>query len=126
MQKVNHLVSHIAPSIRFTGCKQFTFAIYFTYQMFRSDPLQQIRVTKDVYPSVASECNQSLKTAERAVYRAVEACWMDGKNQALNEIIGQLLPVKPAPAELMLYCAYYLTYGVPYHKVIGPHSPMPF
>ncbi|MDO5785651.1 MAG: sporulation initiation factor Spo0A C-terminal domain-containing protein, partial [Eubacteriales bacterium] len=122
------LVSHIAPSIQFTGCRQFTFAIYFTYKMYQNDPFQGIHVTKDIYPSVANECEQSLTAAERAVYRAVETCWMDGKNQALNEIIGRLLPVKPSPAELILYCAYYLAYGTPYHQIISSeiHYPMPF
>lgn len=127
MEKVNLLVSRIAPSICFTGRRPFSLAIYHTWRMLSACSHDELLLTKDIYPVVARQLHRSLQATERSIYRAAAACWMDGRNQELNQIIGRTLPMKPKPSELILYCAYYLEYGVPYHQVTsGDSLPLPF
>ena len=74
----------------------------------------EVQVTKELYPPVARELKKKPRTAQRAIYRAVECVWEEGKNEALNRVIGRALPVKPKPGELLFYCVYYLEKGSPY------------
>ncbi|MFR1758940.1 MAG: hypothetical protein ACLSX2_04525, partial [Christensenellaceae bacterium] len=63
----------------------------------------------------------------QAVYRAVTRCWDGGQNKTLNRIIGCSLPQKPKPSEIILYCAYFVVYGVPYQEALShPDLPKPF
>ena len=101
MEKVRQLVSRIAPRARFPGQGAFTVAI-FCYGK-----------------QVAKQIKKGLEAAEKAIYRAVDCCWSEGKNEALNQVIGRTLPVKPRPGELIFYCAYYLEKGYPYFERIG-------
>ena len=68
---------------------------------------------------MAKQIKKGLEAAEKAIYRAVDCCWSEGKNEALNQVIGRTLPVKPRPGELIFYCAYYLEKGYPYFERIG-------
>ena len=116
MEDVVKLVDCIAPSIRFAGRRPFTLAIEQTCKLASKIHLEDILFTKQVYPAVAALCCCSYSSAERAIYRAVDACWMDGNNKALNLIIGCTMPVKPKPSELIMYCACFNLRGVPYHS----------
>ena len=127
LKKAIELVSFISPSIRLPGRRAFTLAIHQAQKLLAVSSYEDVLVTKDVYPVVAKEILCSLETTERAIYRCVEACWFGGENDALNQIIGRTLPVKPKPSEMILYCAYYLTYDTPYHSAAtNPALPMPF
>ena len=47
----------------------------------------EVQVTKELYPLVAKELKKKPRTAQRAIYRAVECVWEEGKNEALNRVI---------------------------------------
>ena len=116
MEDIVKLVDCIAPSIRFAGRRPFTFAIEQTCTLAAKTHLEDIQFTKQVYPVVAARCCCSYSSAKRAIYRAVDACWMEGGNEALNLVIGRRLPIKPKPSELIMYCACFILRGVPYHS----------
>ena len=119
MEKVRQLVSRIAPRARFPGQGAFTVAIFCYGKQFLGSEEDGVRVTKELYPQVAKQIKKGLEAAEKAIYRAVDCCWSEGKNEALNQVIGRTLPVKPRPGELIFYCAYYLEKGYPYFERIG-------
>lgn len=116
MEKVRKLVMSISPRAKFTGKKQFTLAIFYYREAASMEENRRVYVTKEVYPQVAKGSGSNCVAASRAVCRAVEYCWMEGRNEALNRIIGRPLPEKPKPEELLCYCAYYLEKGRPYFQ----------
>ena len=129
MQDIRQLVAYIAPRARFSGRRAFTVALACYMEHFAAveedDEVQvtEVQVTKELYPPVARELKKKPRTAQRAIYRAVECVWEEGKNEALNRVIGRALPVKLKPGELLFYCVYYLEKGSPHFgKDFAVHS----
>ena len=129
MQDIRQLVAYIAPRARFSGRRAFTVALACYMEHFAAveedDEVQvtEVQVTKELYPLVAKELKKKPRTAQRAIYRAVECVWEEGKNEALNRVIDRALPVKPKPGELLFYCVYYLEKGSPHFgKDFAVHS----
>ena len=130
MNKVEKLVDCIGPSLRSLGRKALIFSINKACLIIAEAPngaFDQFQVTRDIYLSVANQIGRSLGTTEQMIYRALKQCWDGGHNQALNRTIGCSLPQKPKPSEIILYCAYYVVYGVPYQEALShPDLPKPF
>ena len=115
MQDIRQLVAYIAPRARFSGRRAFTVALACYMEHFAAvEEDDEVQVTKELYPPVARELKKKPRTAQRAIYRAVECVWEEGKNEALNRVIGRALPVKLKPGELLFYCVYYLEKGSPH------------
>ena len=114
MENVRKLVADISPKANFPGKQQFTLAIFYYREVSPMDENRRTYVTKEVYPLVSEHIGSNWDAASRAIYRAVDLCWMDGCNAPLNQIIGRTLPVKPSPSDLLYYCAYYLINGRSY------------
>ena len=70
----------------------------------------------EIYAPVADQAGKSCPSVVKAIDRVADTFWMNGQNDNLNRIIGRELPVKPYPREFVLYCAYFMAYGEPYHK----------
>lgn len=116
MNEIENLVSRLSPTIFLPGRIPLMCAIQRTVELLQVMQPDDISFTKDVYSHVAQQTQTSLSTAERAIYRAVDSCWMNGNNENFNLIIGRQLLDKPAPREFILYCAYYLSFNTPYHN----------
>lgn len=119
MHTAAELLAYISPTISIPGYRPFCLAIERTERLLHTQSFDQILMTKEVYHGVSEACGLSIQTTERQIYRAVDFCWQDGGNAHLNEIIGRKLPAKSSPRDIILYCAYYLTVGKPYHAVAG-------
>ena len=125
-KKADELVKFIDPNIKFIGRRPFVVAVWKTADLFETKHPDDINFTKDVYPAVAAELHKSLGTAERAIYRGAGQCWKKGSSECLHRIIGKQ-PVKPKPSEILLYCAYYMIYGITYRDASKePSLPLPF
>jgi len=118
MENGKELVATIGPTLCVGGSRPLAHCIDRACALLLDEDvaLDEVNVTRTVYIPVAAELNKKLGTMERAVYRAIETCWMDGKNASLNQVIGRELPRKPTPKEFILYCAYYIVYGQSYHQ----------
>lgn len=130
MNKVEKLVDCIGPSLRYSGRKALILSIDRACRIIAEAEVgafDRFQVTRDIYHGVASQLGRSLGTTEQAVYRAVTRCWDGGQNKTLNRIIGCSLPQKPKLSEIILYCAYFVVYGVPYQEALShPDLPKPF
>ena len=116
MKNVKDLINFISPGIVLPGRQPLTIAVTLAAELLEQENADEISFTQDIYSRVARQTGRTLPTTERAIYRAVDACWNHGKNANLNQIIGCELPVKPAPREFILYLAYYLFTDAPYHR----------
>ena len=54
-------------------------------------PMDEIMVTKDIYPEVAKQLNKNPRTISRSVERLVLCCWEEGNRAYLAKIIGRNL-----------------------------------
>ena len=99
MNKVEKLVDCIGPSLRSLGRKALIFSINKACLIIAEAP--------------NGAFDQFQVT--RDIYLSVA-------NQ-----IGRSLGKKPKPSEIILYCAYYVVYGVPYQEALShPDLPKPF
>lgn len=62
-------------------------------------PMDEIMVTKDIYPEVAKQLNKNPRTISRSVERLVLCCWEEGNRAYLAKIIGRNLTTLREPRE---------------------------
>ena len=125
MRKAEKIVDTFSPVLTYSGKKELILAIKRMAQVASANGFDDILVTKDIYPAI-TKAHASLATAERALYRAIDFCWMNGNNEALSKIIGKKLPCKPQPALFIMYCAYFYIYNEAYHKAAEKELPLLF
>ncbi|MCI8653060.1 MAG: hypothetical protein HFF11_05125 [Angelakisella sp.] len=82
-------------------------------------PMDDIQVTKHIYPLVAEQMNASRTTASRRIERLTHQCW-DAlmEKDMLEDCIGCKPFCPPSPASLLRYLAVYLHTGKPYELFI--------
>ena len=64
-------------------------------------PMDEIMVTKDIYPEVAKQLNKNPRTISRSVERLVLCCWEEGNRAYLAKIIGRNLTTLREPREML-------------------------
>ena len=115
-----NLISYISPSVRIPGGPAFPMAVQRTKELLlEGRNFDEIHMSAEIYTPIAQKTGKSRQTVSRSMERAADFFWMNGRNENLNRIIGRTLPVKPYPRELLLYCAYFLIHGEPYHKSVA-------
>ena len=91
LDKAEQLLAYISPRIILPGKEAFLLATRYTADALIDEPLLPPQFTKVIYPAVAANLHCSLGAAEKAIYHAASVCWMEGRNDRLNNIIGQQL-----------------------------------
>ena len=115
--RAEDLISYISPSIRIPGGPAFSMAVQLMEGLLRhGGGFDEIHMSAEIHAPIAQKTGKSRQAVSRAMERAADCFWMNGQNDNLNRIIGRTLPAKPYPRELLLYCAYFLIHGEPYHK----------
>lgn len=84
----------------------------------RGVAIDDILVTKDVYPEVAKQLKKKRGSISRQIERLANFCWEKGEEDRLAQVIGRRLCHCPPPREMLVYLAYYACLGVPYYKAI--------
>ena len=109
----NQLVSQIAREIGGTGSAHLAMTI----EEARRYLPREISLRKLVYPEIAKKVGREACAVERSVNRAVKNCWDYGNHAVIDEALGLTFRQCPPPKKFILYLAYYLQYGIAYHKI---------
>lgn len=70
-------------------------------------PIDEVRVTKDIYPIVAKQLGKSASSISKKIERLSNLCWDAGDVEVLQKIIGKRLYDIRAPRDMLFYLAYY-------------------
>lgn len=81
-------------------------------------PMDEIAVSKDIYPMVAKQIGKSLPTTARRIERTANLCTDVLDDTLAEQYIGRPLAFRPPPRALIIYLAFYLHFGEPFFKVI--------
>ena len=81
-------------------------------------PMDEIMVTKDIYPEVAKQLNKNPRTISRSVERLVLCCWEEGNRAYLAKIIGRNLTTLREPREMLFYLSVYSHWNVPFFTAV--------
>ena len=85
-------------------------------------PMDEIMVTKDIYPEVAKQLNKNplppLSRRQKAVERLVLCCWEEGNRAYLAKIIGRNLTTLREPREMLFYLSVYSHWNVPFFTAV--------
>lgn len=82
------------------------------------EPIEDILVTKDIYPEVAKLLHMSPESAARQIERISNDCWNLGDRERLNRILGGAFPDCPTPRDMLFYFAAYTYFGVPFRQAM--------
>lgn len=80
--------------------------------------MDDILVTKDIYPEVAKQLGKGSRNIARQVERLANQCWdgMDGKQK--RKYIGKDLKDIRAPKDMIFYLAFYVRFRQGFYKVL--------
>ena len=92
-------------------------------------PMDDIRVTEDIYPEAAARMHDrfgrapSLKTISRRIERLANLCWdtLAARDLVLDYIGAPLKDIR-APRDMIFYLAFYVYFDAPFFAVIH-HQP---
>ena len=97
------------------------------YLLSRLLPIEVQPLVYTIIGEIYSKSSAALLSVSSIVTLWSAARGMQGIERGLNRIIGCSLPQKPKPSEIILYCAYFVVYGVPYQEALShPDLPKPF
>ena len=89
---------------------------------FKKIPVDDILVTKDIYPVVAKRIGKNYKAVSRQIERLGNLCWdsMDEK-QKIN-YIGKPLKDIQAPRDMIFYLAFYSHFHKSYYEIVSKNT----
>lgn len=90
-------------------------------------PMDDILVTKEVYPIVAQQLSKTPGAISRKVERLANACWDALVTRNLvTEYIGAPLKDIHSPRDMIFYLAFYAYLDVPFFQAIGQQPTLLF
>lgn len=81
--------------------------------------MDDIRVTKDIYPVVAKQLKKKPGAVSRKIERLANLCWDALSPDRKKEIIGEQRHDIRAPSEMIFYLAFYAHFGKPFFEVVS-------
>lgn len=85
---------------------------------FEKIPLDDIRITKDIYPAVAERTGKRHQAVARQIERLGNLCWDSMDEVQKKTYIGKSLKDIQAPRDMVFYLAFYCHFGKSYYEVI--------
>ncbi|MCI8591906.1 MAG: hypothetical protein HFI88_06070 [Lachnospiraceae bacterium] len=88
--------------------------------------MDDILVTKDIYPKVASRLGKDRRNVARQIERLANQCWdgMDGAQK--RKYIGKELKDIRAPRDMIFYLAFYVRFGQGFYKMVEKNPELLF
>lgn len=83
-------------------------------------PMDDIHVTKMVYPPVAKRLHMKPSSLARRIERLANRCWDTMRERDLSEqYIGEGIRDIQAPSDLLFYLAFYIQFGKPFYQIVA-------
>ena len=81
-------------------------------------PMDDIRVTRDLYPRVAEQLGKDPRSAARQLERAGNCCWSCMDEAQKEKYIGKALKDIRAPRDMIFYLAFYAHFQKGFYQVL--------
>lgn len=88
--------------------------------------VDDILVTKDIYPKVARQLNKDSRSIARQVERLGNQCWDSMDREQKKKYIGKELRDIRAPKDMIFYLAFYVHFGKGFYRVLDEHPRLLF
>lgn len=102
------------------GVKTFICAICETERLLFTEniPVDDIHVTKDIYPLVAQQLSKDSRSIARQIERLGNQCWncMDAVQK--KKYLGKVLKDIRAPRDMLFYLAFYVHFRRGFYEVL--------
>ena len=96
MRKVYRLIRQLGVTSKYKGYYYVAEAV----RMFMEIQDHPIKITKDIYPSLAKQFKSTPVNVEHDIRTVINVCWESNK-EAMNEIAGYPLRYKPTNSEFI-------------------------
>lgn len=73
-------------------------------------PMEEIRVTKTIYPKAAKKYGKTIRAAERQIERLGNMCWENMDKSQREKYLGET-ESPPAPGEIIILLGCYIEHG---------------
>ena len=103
MRNVYRLIRQLGVTSKYKGYYYVAEAV----RMFMEIQDHPIKITKDIYPSLAKQFKSTSVNVEHDIRTVIKVCWELNK-EAMEEIAGYPLRYKPTNSEFIDMMAYYL------------------
>lgn len=84
----------------------------------RKIPLDDIRMTKDIYPAVARQTKKSCQAVARQIERTGNLCWESMDEGQKMQYIGKAIKDIQGPRDMIFYLAFYSYFHKPYYEIL--------
>lgn len=128
MTKSELLIRSILGAVR-ADIRPLAYAIDIAEELLfaRHISMNDIRVTKDVYPEAARRVKRSATATARCIERLANLCWDALLEKDLSlRYIGRPLSDIRAPRDVVIYLAFYLHFSRPFFEVIADEPALIF
>lgn len=99
----------------------------FAQRMFIEQiPMDDIQVTKSIYPYAAKLLKKRTSATTKSVERLANRCWDMGDRERLCEIAGKVLRACPTPKDVLVYFAFYSYLDTPFYQAIDQRPALLF
>lgn len=88
--------------------------------------VDEVHVTKHIYPEVAKKFTKTDGAAARQVERAANYCWDNMNPDQKKKYIGRLIIDIRRPADMIAYFAFYLHFERPFFQVVEQNPELLF
>lgn len=103
MKTIYEIIRSLGATSKYKGYYYMAEAV----QIVRQMPEQPIKVTKDVYPYLATKYKSTPMNVEHDIRTLINVCWISNK-EGMDEIAGYTMSYKPTNSEFIDMLAYYM------------------
>ena len=117
--KSNLLIHSIVPFVR-SDLRALSESVAVTANILFVEglPLDELKITKHVFPAVAKTLDKKVSAVCRAAERLANEVWEHMDDDMQKTIIGRVVPDIRSTSDLIVYLAYYVYWDKPYFEVI--------
>ena len=108
--------------------RTLTYAVWEAEELLFSKkiPMDDILITKDIYPIVAKRTGKSYEAVSRQIERLGNLCWDCLNEQQKIDYIGKPLKVLQTPRDMIFYLAFYSHFNRSYYEIIRENPSLLF